>query len=176
MKLQILNGSFNKVLATVAIAFVISAAPAQAQQGQWGADRCYYLAQGGQWVRQGCAMATGGGQFYYDFATQIVTDYRTNYEYFMGQNGRWLIYTAAGWMDLQTYATQVAAANQARDPNFAASYGAGKVGGVYAGSGSMTLGALANVSNYSQLNTLRQRVADTHTWDAPDNTIYVRAR
>jgi hypothetical protein len=93
-----------------------------------------------------------------------------------GQNGRWLIYTAAGWMDLQTYATQVAAANQTRDPNFAASYGAGKVNEVYAGSGSMTLGPLANVSDYSQLNTLRQRAADVHTWDAPNNIIYVQPR
>ena len=134
MKLQDLNRSFTKVLAAVAIAFMISAAPAQAQ-GQWGADRCYYAVQNGQMVRQGCMQT---GNLYRDY-TNVITDLQTGQKFFQGQNGRMLILTTAGWVDAQAYVAQVAAAKQARDPNFAATYGTGTVGGVYVGTGSMTL-------------------------------------
>ena len=106
MKFQVLNSSFGKVLAAAAaIAFMISlTSPAQAQQGQWGADSCWYApGQNGQMVRQGCAVTDGAGTFYYDLATKIITDFGTHYQFFMGQNGRALIYTTAGWEDLAAY-------------------------------------------------------------------------
>jgi hypothetical protein len=112
MKLQLLNTSFGKVLAAVAIAFMIySAAPAQAQQGRWGTNGCYYIAQGGQWLPQGCAVAIGGSTFYYDSATRIITDYATHLQFFMGQDGRALIYTTAGWQDLAAYVQAVRASS-----------------------------------------------------------------
>lgn len=50
MKLQVPNGSLDKVLAAVALAFMISsAAPAHAQQQQWGRDNCLYTAVGNAW-------------------------------------------------------------------------------------------------------------------------------
>ena len=100
MKLQDLNRSFAKVLAAVAIAFTISAAPAQAQQAQWGADRCYYIAQGGQWVRQGCMLQLNGNQFYYDIRTSVMTDPRTRSSFRLAQqNGRLYVNAGTGWVD-----------------------------------------------------------------------------
>ena len=124
MKLQVLNGSFSKVLAAAAtIAFTISlASPAQAQ-GQWGADRCYYATQNGQMVRQGCMVT---GNLYRDY-TNVITDLQTGWQFFQGQDGRMLIKTASGWVDAQAYVAQVRA-NRA-NPYFAATYGAGTVGG-----------------------------------------------
>jgi hypothetical protein len=111
MKLQVLNGSFGKVLAAATIAFMISlASPAQAQQGQWYSDGCFYAAaQNGQMVRQGCAATIGGAKFYYDFATKIITDLGTHYQFFIGQDGRALIYTTAGWKDLAAYVQAIQA-------------------------------------------------------------------
>jgi hypothetical protein len=177
MKLQVLNGSFGNVLAAAAtIALMVSfSAPAQAQ-GQWGSNSCYYTPQGGKMVVQGCAFATGGHQYYYDIATKISTDYATGYKYFVGQDGRPLIYTTAGWTDAQAYFAQLGAANKPKDPNFVAEYGSGTVGGVYEGTGSMTLGPLANVSPYPEINALKIRAAREHTWSTPDNIIYVQPR
>ena len=81
MKLQDLNRSFAKVLGALAIAFVIQTGSAQAQQGQWAADGCFYTAvfsaapsgalQGSvQMVRRGCAVQSPDGQArYYDLGT-----------------------------------------------------------------------------------------------------------
>lgn len=100
MKLQDLNRSFAKVLAAVAIAFVISSA-AQAQQGRRGRDGCYYVPAYGQMVRQGCAFQVAGGhQFYQNYGTKVVTDLNTGISYFLAQNGRWLVSTSNGWADL----------------------------------------------------------------------------
>lgn len=50
MKLHVLNSLFSKVLSAVAIVFMISsAAPAHAQQQQWGRDNCLYTAVGNAW-------------------------------------------------------------------------------------------------------------------------------
>lgn len=106
MKLQVLNGALDKGLAAAAtFAFMISlASPAHAQQGQWYSDGCFYAAaQNGQMVRKGCAATIGGRTFYYDLATKIITDFGTHYQFFMGQDGRALIYTTAGWEDLAAY-------------------------------------------------------------------------
>jgi hypothetical protein len=100
MKLQDLNRSFAKVLAAVAIAFTISAAPAHAQQAQWGADRCYYAVQGGQWVRQGCMLQLNGNQFYYDIRTSVMTDLRTRSSFRLAQqNGRLYVNAGTRWAD-----------------------------------------------------------------------------
>lgn len=133
MKLQVLNGSFGKVLAAIAIAFMISsAAPVQAQQGQWYSDGCFYAVQPGyaQMVRQGCQHLVNGQQRYYDL-----------------RSGRWSVMTTQGWVDLEalranTVARYNAAVQQYRNaqaaaagraaasnPNFPASYGGGIVGG-----------------------------------------------
>ena len=97
MKLQDLNRSFGKTLAAVAIAFIISSA-AQAQQGQWGRDGCFYVPAYRQMVRQGCAFQVAGGhQFYQNYGTKVVTDLNTGISYFLAQNGRWLVSTRNGW-------------------------------------------------------------------------------
>jgi hypothetical protein len=102
MKYQVLNGLFGKGLAAVAIAFMLSsAAPAQAQQGQWGSDNCFYAPwQGGRMVRQGCVLSDGGRQLYFDFGTRVAADVSTKFSYFVGQNGRVLVHTSNGWADL----------------------------------------------------------------------------
>jgi len=99
---QGLNGSFGTVLAAGAIAFMLSsAAPAQAQQGQWGSDNCFYVpAQGGQMVRQGCVLSDGGRQLYFDLGTNVVRDSSTKFSYFVGHDGRVLVHTSNGWADL----------------------------------------------------------------------------
>jgi hypothetical protein len=104
-----LNRSFAKVLAAVAIAFMIYSA-AQAQQGQWGRDGCFYApARGGQWVRQGCVLTDGGGRYYHNDASNVITDLSTNISYLTGRDGRLLIWTSTGWMDAQAYVGQVRA-------------------------------------------------------------------
>jgi hypothetical protein len=99
---QGLNGSFGKVLAAVAIAFMLSSAPpAQAQQGQWGSDNCFYIpAQGEQMVRQGCVLSDGGRQLYFDFGTNAARDSSTKLSYLVGHDGRVLVHTSNGWADL----------------------------------------------------------------------------
>ena len=81
MKLQDLNRSFGKVLGALAVALMIQTGSAQAQQGQWAEDGCFYTAvfhaapsgalQGSmQMVRQGCAVQSPDGQArYYDLGT-----------------------------------------------------------------------------------------------------------
>jgi hypothetical protein len=99
---QVMNGSFGKVLAAAALGFMLSsAAPVQAQQGQWGSDNCLYArGRGGQMVRQGCISESGGRRFFTNLATKVHTDMSTGDSYFLGQNGRWLILTRNGWVDL----------------------------------------------------------------------------
>jgi hypothetical protein len=137
MKLQGLNRSFGKTLAAVAIAFMISSA-AQAQQGQWGRDGCFYAMQSGyaQTIRLGCKRIVNGQQRYYDF-----------------RSGRWSVLTDQGWVDLQALRgnvtarlfnaiqqyknAQAAAAARAATSGAASSgYGSGVVGG--SGSTSVT--------------------------------------
>jgi hypothetical protein len=78
-----------------------SGAPAQAQQGQWGSDNCFYVpAQGGKMVREGCVLSDGGRQLYFDFGTNVARDSSTKFSYFFGQNGRVLVHTSNGWADL----------------------------------------------------------------------------
>lgn len=133
MKLQGLNRSFGKTLAAVAIAFMISSA-AQAQQGQWGRDGCFYAVQPGyaQILRLGCKRIVNGQQRYYDF-----------------RSGRWSVLTDQGWVDLQArranltaqYAdavqryrnAQAAAAGRGAAPGAGSStfYPSGMVGGSY---------------------------------------------
>jgi hypothetical protein len=106
MKHQVLNGSFGKVLAAAALGFMLSsAAPAQAQQGQWGADNCLYApAQGGQIVRLGC-LENRGHVVYHNFGTNVITDLNTNVSYLLDQNGRWLVSTSSGWEYLASVQT-----------------------------------------------------------------------
>jgi hypothetical protein len=90
MKLQSLNRSLARVLAASAVAFMVATASAQAQQGLWGADGCFYMAvlsaaargaqQGSvQMVRQGCAVQSSDGQARY-------YDQKTGQLYLMGNN------------------------------------------------------------------------------------------
>ena len=160
MKLQTSNGSFGKVLAAAAtLTFMISlASPAQAQQGQWYSDGCFYASANGQLIRQGCTQIVSGQQRYYDF-----------------RSGRWSVMTTQGWVDLealradltaryysavqqyrdaQAAAAARAAANQATDPNFAANYGGGTVGGVYKGSGTQGWGGSAAGTGNAQVDAI----------------------
>jgi hypothetical protein len=141
MKHQVLNGSFGKVLAAAALGFMLSsAAPAQAQQGQWGSDSCLYArAQGRQMVRQGCIVESGGRRFFTNFATKVHTDMSTGASYFLGQNGRWLILTSNGWEDLLAAAQKIRAAQAAQSPTSTAAI----VGGSSVGTGSTTIGGPA---------------------------------
>jgi hypothetical protein len=110
-----LNRSFAKVLAVVAIAFMISSA-AQAQPGEWGRDGCLYApARGGQWSRQGCVLQYGSGRYYRNDATHVITDLSTNFSYLTGRDGRLLIWTSTGWMDAQVYVEQVRASRPTPD-------------------------------------------------------------
>jgi hypothetical protein len=177
MKLQDLNRSFAKVLAAVAIAFMISAAPAQAQQAQWGADNCYYAVQGGRWVRQGCVLSSGGSQYYHDDATNVFRDLRTNISYFQGQDGRMLILTSSGWMDAQAY-LQMVRANGAK-------YGTGLTDGTrvaannWPGSGYAVVGGTSpSVTGNAQVDGAINRMYthNLHNLTAPNNIIYVPAR
>lgn len=133
MKHQVMNGSFGKILAAAALGFVLStAAPLQAQQGRWGSDNCFYApAQGGQMVRQGCMLRWNGNQFYYDIRTSVMTDLRTNSSYRVAQqNGRLLVNAGNGWVD----------AGPATAGLPGATSGAGPVGGVHRGTGTMNVG------------------------------------
>jgi hypothetical protein len=168
MKAQVLNGSFGKVLVAAAtIAFMISVTSrAQAQQGQWGADRCYYAAaQNGQVVRQGCMLT---GNLYRDNATNVITDLQTRIQFFRGQDGRMLILTSSGWVEAQAYVAQVQAAraNQAQAPTSTA----GIVGGVYKGSGTQVVGGYTIGSGNAQVDTIIGNMNDTlsRIWTAPN--------
>jgi hypothetical protein len=133
MKHQVMNGSFGKILAAAALGFVLStAAPLQAQQGRWGSDNCFYApTQGGQMVRQGCMLRLNGNQFYYDIRTSVMTDLRTNSSYRVAQqNGRLLVNAGNGWVG----------AGPATAGLPGATGGAGRVGGVYTGTGTMNVG------------------------------------
>jgi hypothetical protein len=177
MKLQDLNHSFAKVLAAVAIAFMISAAPAQAQQAQWGADNCYYAAQGGRWVRQGCVLSSGGSQYYHDDATNVFRDLRTNISYFRGQDGRLWILASSGWMDAQAY-LQMVRANRA-------TYGTGLAEGTrmaannWPGSGYAVVGGTsASVTGNPQADRPNSRMYTNilNALTAPNNITYIPAR
>jgi hypothetical protein len=115
MKLQVLNGSLGKVvLAAATIAFMISlASPAQAQQGQWGADNCFYAPAQGQMVRQGCMLQVNGNQYYYDIRTSVVTDLRTRSSFRLAQqNGRLYVNAGSGWADAGPAPAVLQAPNQ----------------------------------------------------------------
>jgi hypothetical protein len=177
---QVMNRSFGRILAAAAaIAFMFSlASPAQAQQGQRGADGCFYApSQGGQWARQGCVLSSGGSQYYHDDATNVFRDLRTNISYFRGQDGRLLILASSGWMDAQAYlkmvlenrakyGTGLAEGTRVAGNNWPGS-GYAVVGGT---SASVTGNAKADAANY-RLYTNR-----LHTWTTPDNITYVPAR
>ena len=98
MKLQDLNRSFAKVLAAIAIAFMISAAPAQAQ-GRSGVritvTTQYRMAGGASGV---CSWQLGELSF---ITISRPKRYRRLYKQRIFPRSKWplLIYTAAGWMD-----------------------------------------------------------------------------
>jgi hypothetical protein len=179
MKLQVQHGSFGRILAAAAaIAFMFSlTSPAQARQGQWGADSCLYApSRGGQWVRQGCVLSSGGSQYYHDDATKVFRDLRTNISYLQGQDGRMLISASSGWMDAQAYLEMVRR-NRATYGGLAE--GTRVAGNNWPGSGYAVVGGTSpSVTGYPQIdvliNTMNTNIL--HTWTAPDNITYVPAR
>jgi hypothetical protein len=169
MKSLVLNGSFAKVLAAAStIVFTISlTSPAQAQ-GQWGADSCYYArTQNGQMARQGCKI---GGTIYRENATNVMTDLRTGYQFFRGQDGRMLIHTTAGWVDGQAYVAQLQAPRTRTVP-----FGTGIIGGANENTRTITLGALPGSTGYPQLDRLRERMMYCPMC-LPDNVVYAQPR
>jgi hypothetical protein len=180
MKLQVLHGSFGRILAAAAvIAFMFSlASPVQAQQGQWGRDGCFYApSQRGQWVRQGCVLSSGGSRYYHNDATNVITDLRTNISYFRGQDGRLLILTSAGWMDAQAYVAQVQANRATYGTGLAA--GTRMAGNNWLGSGYAVVGGTSpSVTGNAQVDAANNRMYTTNlnTWTAPNNITYVPAR
>lgn len=180
MKLQVLNGSFGRILAAAAvIAFMFSlASPAQAQPGKWGKDGCFYApSQRGKLVRQGCVLSSGGSRYYHNEVTNVITDLNTNISYLRGQDGRMLIWTTAGWMDAQAYIAQVRASRPTNRTSLAE--GTRMAANNWPGSGYAVVGGTSpSVTGNAQVDAVNSKMYTNilHNLTAPNNITYVPAR
>ena len=176
MKRQVLHNSFGSILVAVAvIAFMFSlTSTAQAQQGQWGRDGCFYApSQRGQWVRQGCVLSSGGNRYYHNNATNVITDLRTKISYFQAQDGRMFILTSSGWMEAQAY-LQMVRTNRANNTGLAE--GTRVAANNWPGSGYAVVGGTSpSVTGNAQVDGAINKMYTNilHTWTAPNNITYV---